>query len=707
MNKYFIVSFFILCVFTSFSQTKGLIYKPAATGQSVLDPNLDGYTSSDANGFVNEDEDESEIPYTPLPSVGASEPDSDLGPGPSCGFTDLVKSDDNHTIYTYLDASDNLMFRFRLGGTANNSKSYSILIDTDQKFGATGANADPNYTAGNPGFEIEVVLRTNFGVGLYDIDGTTSATEIGDATVDRPYDNYAQKSIAHSEVCGDDDYFYDFYIPFADITAAFPSITTSTPLRMVGQTVINPNEATGNNGISDLGGIDDDTGITDDLWEDLIDVFPPTSADDIGSGTTLSPRADCPAITGPIAVGATTVSGTSSEVDGATIEVFRDGVSEGTTTVSAGNWTLAISAAVANEVFTAAASVSEATATATGTSEKSASYSDCNETSVGATCSNTPTGLALVSGAKGVAGNISGLANTSYTITLYNSSTDAVVTGGQWAPAENPVSVTTDGTGVATFELNCGTGNCFAVGSYYLTSKSTSECESDPSPICNGAANSPTPTITTNPILTNSTSVLGSLSAPPAGTATITLYIDGVKSTFSTTTTGTSWTISGISGLEAGQSLTIFGEDPGLCPSESIAVLVQEKSATPIITDEFCIDGTSQVTEVNGISNEIGATIQIYIGGSALAGATATVASNGSWVVNSGLAISVTSSITATATNTGELESDPSSAVTVNTKTPDPTNQLALDSPIEEGDASISGTTLVSATDAFVIQLYI
>ena len=107
------------------------------------------------------------------------------------------------------------MFRFRLGGTANNSKGYSILIDTDQKFGATGPEADPNYVPGNPGFEIEVVLRTNFGVGLYDVDGTVNPVAMDDETVARPYTNFAQKSIALSEICGDDDYFYDFYIPFS------------------------------------------------------------------------------------------------------------------------------------------------------------------------------------------------------------------------------------------------------------------------------------------------------------------------------------------------------------------------------------------------------------------------------------------------------------------------------------------------------------
>lgn len=60
------------------------------------------------------------------------------------------------------------------------SKGYSILMDTDGKFGATGANADPNYLAsttgvnGNPGFEIAIVLETNFIIAIYNVDGTST-----------------------------------------------------------------------------------------------------------------------------------------------------------------------------------------------------------------------------------------------------------------------------------------------------------------------------------------------------------------------------------------------------------------------------------------------------------------------------------------------------------------------------------------------------
>ena len=71
------------------AQTPGLIVKPAVAGKSVLDPNLDNYVSTDNEGFVANDEQESEIPYVAIILPNA-EPTGDLATGPSCGFTDMV-----------------------------------------------------------------------------------------------------------------------------------------------------------------------------------------------------------------------------------------------------------------------------------------------------------------------------------------------------------------------------------------------------------------------------------------------------------------------------------------------------------------------------------------------------------------------------------------------------------------------------------------
>jgi hypothetical protein len=82
--------------------------------------------------------------------------------GPDHNYSDFVPDGGNDGFYVFFDAT-NLLFRFRLGSVMPGSKGYSILLDTDGKFGASGPNADPNYQAattgvnGNPGFEIFTV----------------------------------------------------------------------------------------------------------------------------------------------------------------------------------------------------------------------------------------------------------------------------------------------------------------------------------------------------------------------------------------------------------------------------------------------------------------------------------------------------------------------------------------------------------------------
>src|SRR6266542_2082338 len=154
------------------AQTPGMIVKPAsAPGNAVLDPDDDGYVSQKTNGLqlgftIPPDNDvaQSEIPYVP---IVRPDPTGDILRGPTGAFIEIVGTDaaGNNAVMVYNDGT-NLLFRFRLGGYAPNSKAYSIMIDTDQKFGFTGPNADPNAVSGNPGFEIEVALETNFSVSV-------------------------------------------------------------------------------------------------------------------------------------------------------------------------------------------------------------------------------------------------------------------------------------------------------------------------------------------------------------------------------------------------------------------------------------------------------------------------------------------------------------------------------------------------------------
>ena len=230
-----------------------MIIKPAlAPGNSILDPDLDGYVSQKTNGVqlgftIPPDNDvaTSEIPYV---AIIRPDPLNDILRGPVGGFIEIVGVDaaGNNAILIYRDAT-NLFVRFRMGGYAPNSKSYSLMIDTDSKFGFTGLNADPNAMTGNPGFEAEIVLETNFNIKAYNVNGTTTPVEVASFS----YDYNCQKSMAVSNAGGDPDYFYDFYIPLSSISTLF---TSSTPLRIVAITVMNPHPAIGNNALSDVGG---------------------------------------------------------------------------------------------------------------------------------------------------------------------------------------------------------------------------------------------------------------------------------------------------------------------------------------------------------------------------------------------------------------------------------------------------------------------
>ena len=226
--------FILPLYFNAYSQIQsGLIFEPATgAGRIVLDPNLDGYVSKTIAGFSGTDDQTSaasEIVFKQLPII--SEPSSDLGAGPNCKYTDFVSDNGNvnmsSTIGYYLDANNNWLFRFRVATYSPNTKSYSILIDTDGKFGNSGPNADPQYVAGNPGFEIEILLSTNNGVYIYDVNNNTNNSVLKRSYVG--HTNY-QISKAQSQVCGANNVFLDLFVPFSALTADF-GITTSTPLR--------------------------------------------------------------------------------------------------------------------------------------------------------------------------------------------------------------------------------------------------------------------------------------------------------------------------------------------------------------------------------------------------------------------------------------------------------------------------------------------
>jgi hypothetical protein len=73
------------------------------------------------------------------------------------------------------------------------------------------------------------------------------------------------------------------------------------------------------------------------------------------AAVTMKSVSVAPVVSSPIIGGATFVSGTSTEADGTVIEVFVDGTSAGTTTVTSGNWSATVAALTLGNLVTAKA----------------------------------------------------------------------------------------------------------------------------------------------------------------------------------------------------------------------------------------------------------------------------------------------------------------------------------------------------------------
>jgi hypothetical protein len=146
------------------------------------------------------------------------------------------------------------------------------------------------------------------------------------------------------------------------------------------------------------------------------------------SGVTVEAVTATPEVDSPICEGATSVSGTSAEADGTTIDVLVDNSSVGTTTVSSGAWTkTALTALTAGQVVTAKA-------TATGKCESAAS-SGVTVT----VCKASVTITSIVNNGNGtVTINYEGGAGASFT--LMKSSVVPNPTRDSWTPvgANNP-----------------------------------------------------------------------------------------------------------------------------------------------------------------------------------------------------------------------------------------------------------------------------
>ncbi|CAM9927139.1 unnamed protein product, partial [Chrysoparadoxa australica] len=262
--------------------------------------------------------------------------------------TDLATDTTGYSAYGVLEGG-NLIFRFRLAGNRPSVEAYTVLIDTDNRIGPS----DPNYSPGNPGFEVDITLIKNAskGVFVYNLDGIDNCPA---ALASYPYSTHFQSSVAGTTSCDDADYFYDFYIPFQVLTDEF-GITAQSELRFVAATNVSATCAMGGS-ISDIGGVnDDDYASFEEMFIAISDAQCPTALEDLcqtcegfAAGTT-----EKPSINQPIKVGETEITGTSESTANIFVSVFDglgDLVEDVTTSAdSDGFWEMTLSQPLQNE----------------------------------------------------------------------------------------------------------------------------------------------------------------------------------------------------------------------------------------------------------------------------------------------------------------------------------------------------------------------
>jgi hypothetical protein len=716
-----VIAFFVFISFVC-AQSTGYINRPTtsvvfSTGRTVLDPNNNGYTSISTSGFNGNDVANSEIPFRSVPSF-STEPFGDLRRGPSHLYSDFVPDANNVGYYAYYDGT-NLLFRFRVGSIMPGSKGYSVLLDTDGKFGATGANADPGYqpattgTNGNPGFEIEIVLETNSKIAIYNVDGSSSATLVKSYVLPTGFwTDMSQISVAGTFDNGDPDFFIDFYIPFSDLTSAPFSLTTSTPLRMSATTVMSSQAAIGGPK-SDIYGLND-AGYkgTNEQYEAYINTQPSFTASGLQSGGFGSMCTAAPALNTPVTTGATSVSGTwtkstlTGAASSASIKIYKDGVYTGNSvTTSGGSWTVSgLTALSANQVITAKA-------VAIGESEclssNSVIVSSCNS-------SNRPSIpiLSCYSTTKGITGTNLSTGWTVHVDNLTRNTQDNNVTnsGGLF-------SATSGSTPNITwpYSSGCSGGSPLLSGSYkvYYTDDVTG-CASEPAYVCAagnggsalaGALAAPTITSPANGVFTTGTT---SISGTTDANASLSLYINGTVTQTATATAGGAFNFSNLN-LTSGQPLYIVTElntgtvGTSKCAAQTTSATVLCYTTPPLVT----VDNNNQITagqSLTGISSEpTGTIIKVYTSPANTLVSTVTVQSGGTWTTGAYTAVSGTSYY-ATAQN-GTCGVSAASGITSAASTT--TGRCGtITGPVISSDVSVSGTVTGSVSNT-TVNLYL
>ncbi len=704
------------------AQRSGYINRPAtsAAGRTVLDPNGDGYTSATTAGFNSNDVANSEIAFATVPAFSL-EPFGDLRRGPDHLYSDFVPDQNGDGVYmTY--RGTNLIFRFRMGTVMPGSKGYSIMIDTDGKFGPTGPYADPNYQPattgvnGNPGFEIEVVMETNFRVAIYNVDGSSSPTLIKSYTA---WQDISQVSVAGTMDNGDPDFFLDFYIPFSDLQASPFNLTTSTPLRFCATTVMSPQAAIGGPK-SDIYGLnDDDFKNTNEQYELYIKGQPSVTVSTLNTGFT-DLCTEAPVLNAPISTGTVTITGTwtksslAAAQSIATITVYKNGstVLGTVSNVSSGStWSLPNVTLVAGDIITAKAKAAQESMCLSSNSEVA---SVCNATNKPA----TPV-LDCYTTTKGISGT--NLSN-GWTIYIENTTRGTSENSTTNASALFSAPTGTSPNKAWMFSNGCSSGSPLTSGSYKVYYRNdVTGCVSEPAYVCvagNGgtalAGTVAVPVITSpanNALLTSTKIISGTATA----SSTLNLYVDGILSKTTTANASGTFSFSDLN-FKAGQQVHIVSERNTGTVSTSYCAAQTAKFTVTCFTRPALIDADGNNETAAGLpitgttSAPGGSTVRVYNSSNTLL-ATTTVQSNGTWsTANAGTTPSIYNAVAGTVYYAvAQAGTCGVSAASANITATGPTSASrcgTITGPVVAGATSVSGTVsgAISSTQVILYQ---
>jgi hypothetical protein len=715
----------IIASLNSFSQIAhepGKIIRTARTsaGRLILDPNSDGWITASGNAWaINADDTTasgSEIHYRAIKAYGG-EPCCDLRRGADHRFSDFVPDANNNGVYlAYIDggtdATRYLKIRMRMGTVIPGSKGFSLLIDTDSSYGASGARPDPNYVAqttginGNRGFEIEVVLETNFRLAIYNIDGRGNPTDnidIQDMAVnpwrvfyDTDWEARSQVSFAATTESGDADYFIDWYVTLEELKLMKTSNggtsfiqSGSQSLRIIPTTVMAPKPSTAGP-ISDIYGAGDSVVITN---------MPPIklSSNQVSGICTAAPTITSASASGSNNVKGTWTRGTEGSST-ATIYIYK-----GTDTTTVLATVLNVSSGATWQVTVAGITASDsvfAKAKGSGLYESRWCFKS-NVKKVGS-CDTRPGPLTIttftastgIDGA-GYADNISGSGSGALSAGINYIHVNKVNSGSitRLGTVEYPSSYSNKqngsnaagrynlGSTTGTWQFNGGSGGpsnaALTAGEYVFYQETAAGCLSGPTFFCRATATGSTkaPMLTSGAITVYTTEISGGFDASGVTPVAVRIYYDSVYAGDATVTGGTSWSYTFSQPLASGKevrirSMATEGGGSFYCAGNLTQTVGAGSCSNKVPI--FNVDSTtSKIGEgviISGIGTP-GGTVKVYKQpANTQVGATVTVGGDGTWAL-AYTAASADVSYNATLTTTGCANAATSTTVLVATKT--------------------------------------